>query len=155
MRWIIFFLLFNLFSGVIVAAEKRNQLEELLIWKISDELKLTSTEEKKFSEVLKHLNEEKALLNKSMGQSIEAMSKAPTVKAKEAELSHYKKLVKSYAKLSEQEIDRLKPLLGLDRTVQYLNIKQDLTNKIKTLLSSENGGKGGKPLPDPKLIEEK
>jgi DNA anti-recombination protein RmuC len=138
-----------------LATEKRNQLEELLIWKMSDELKLSSVEEKKFSEILKSLNDEKANLNQSLQQSVDAMTKASTAKAKEAELTRYRKLTQSYAKLSEQEIDRLKPLLGVDRMVQYLSIKQDLTNKIKTLLSNENGGKAGKPLPSPKLIEEK
>lgn len=137
-----------------MAAEKRNQLEELMIWKMSDELKLTSIEEKKFSEILKNLNEEKANLNLSLQKSVDSMTKASSTKAKEAELGNYRKLLQSYGKLSEQEIDRLKPVLGVDRLVQYLNVKQELTNKIKTLLSSEGSG-SGKPLPSPKIIEEK
>lgn len=153
--WITILLLFNLFSAAALAAEKRNQLEELLIWKMSDELKLSSIEEKKFAQILKNLNEEKSTLNQALQSSIEAMGKASTSKAKEAELSKYMRLTQNYGKLGEQEIDRLKPLLGVDRLVQYLNIKQDLTNKIKTLLSSENGGKSAKPLPSPKIIEEK
>ncbi|KYG67319.1 hypothetical protein AZI86_09995 [Bdellovibrio bacteriovorus] len=154
--WITILLLFNLFSAASLAAEKRNQLEELLIWKMSDELNLSSIEEKKFAEILKNLNEEKASLNQALQSSVEAMGKASTSKTKEAELAKYKRLTQNYGKLGEQEIDRLKPLLGVDRLVQYLNIKQDLTNKIKTLLSSENsGGKNAKPLPSPKIIEEK
>lgn len=155
MRWIIFFLLFNLFSVAAFAAEKRNQLEELLIWKISDDLKLTSVEEKKFAKILKNLNDEKANLNQALQDSIELMNKAATLKTKDIELGQYKKLLQSYAKLSEYEIDRLKPLLGVERMVQYLKVKQDLTNKIKSLLSSENGGKSSKPLPAPQIIEEK
>ena len=153
--WITILLLFNLFSAASLAAEKRNQLEELLIWKMSDELKLSSAEEKKFAEILKNLNEEKSSLNQALQSSVEAMGKASSSKAKEAELAKYKRLTQNYGKLGEQEIDRLKPLLGVDRLVQYLNIKQDLTNKIKTLLSSESGGKSAKPLPSPKIIEEK
>lgn len=148
-------LLFNLFSAASLAAEKRNQLEELLIWKMSDELKLSSSEEKKFAEILKNLNEDKTRLNRALQASVETMAKAPNVKAKESELAHYKRLTQNYGKLGEQELDLLKPLLGVDRLVQYLNIKQDLTNKIKSLLSSENGGKSVKPLPSPKIIEEK
>ncbi len=125
-----------------------------MIWKLSDELKLSSIEEKKFSDILKNLNDEKSNLNQSLQKSVERMTKASTTKAKEAELGNYRKLLQSYAKLSEQEIDRLKPVLGVDRFVQYLNVKQELTNKIKTLLSSESGG-NGKPLPSPKIIEEK
>lgn len=122
---------------------------------MSDELKLSSAEEKKFAEILKNLNEEKSSLNQALQSSVEAMGKASSSKAKEAELAKYKRLTQNYGKLGEQEIDRLKPLLGVDRLVQYLNIKQDLTNKIKTLLSSESGGKSAKPLPSPKIIEEK
>lgn len=155
--FVILIVTFNLFSVSFLApagaAEKRNQLEELMIWKFSDELKLTSLEEKKFSEILRSLNEEKAALNQSLQGAVEKMAKADTKKAKEDELNRYRKLLQSYARLGEQELDRLKPLLGIDRLAQYLALKQDIANKIKTLLSSDAGA--GKALPPPKLIEEK
>lgn len=159
MRFLALIIAFNLFSAVIsapaVAAEKRNQLEELMIWKLSDELKLSSVEEKKFTEILKSLNEEKANLNSSLEKSIQAMGKATTTQTKEAELTRYLKFTQSYAKISEQEITRLKDVLGLDRMIQYLQLKQEFTNKIRSLLSSDSGGKSPKPLPPPKVIEEK
>jgi hypothetical protein len=62
--------------------------------------------------------------------------------------------------LSEDEIERMQGLLGVGRTIQYLQIKQDLTNKVKSLLiSPEAKGKTeDKPqatMPTPKIIEEK
>lgn len=136
------------------AAEKRNQLEELLIWKMSDELKLNTGEEKKFTETIRSLNARKAELNLALQVSIEKMGKADT-KAKEAELLHYRKTLVGYNRLSEEEFDRLKPLLGADRFVQYLLIKQDLTNRIKSMLANPEAAKPKSSLPQPKVIEEK
>ena len=38
---------------------------------------------------------------------------------------------------------------------QYLQVRQDLTNRIKTMLSKPELEKRGKNLPPPQLIEEK
>lgn len=138
------------------AAEKKNQLEELLIWKISDELKLTSIEEKKFTEILKSLNSQKAKLNTDIQTLIADIGKNEKNKAKEDALLRYRRLSKSYGELSLQEYDKLKPFLGTERMVQYLVIKQDLNHKIKSMFrSSESGGNAAPVLPPPKLIEEK
>ncbi len=137
------------------AVEKRNQLEELLIWKMSDELKLNPAEEKKFTDIVQTLNRKKAQLNQELQISVEKMNKAASAKEKENELSRYRKTLQNYGRLGEEEFDRLKPLLGAERMVQYLQIKQDLTNRIKTMLAKPEGAKEGKPLPQPKLIEEK
>lgn len=137
------------------AAEKRNQLEELLIWKMSDELKLSASEEKKFADIIKELNLKKAVLNRSLQDSIEKMKKISSKDA-DAELSRYRKALVSYNQLSEEEFDKMKPLLGPERMAQYLNIKQDLTNRIKSmLLNPETIEKTRPKLPQPKLIEEK
>lgn len=138
------------------AAEKRNQLEELLIWKMSDELKLSTTEEKKFSDIVREINKRKAQYNQELQASVEKMGKATTGKAKDEELALYRKSLQNYGRMSEEEFDKLKPLLGPERMVQYLQIKQDLTNRIRTMLTNpEVSPKATKPLPSPKLIEEK
>ncbi|WP_413613149.1 hypothetical protein [Bdellovibrio sp. HCB-110] len=160
MRWIIFVFILIASIGALptaaTAAEKRNQLEELLIWKMSDELKLTPVEEKKFTDIVQGLNKKKSELNQSLQTSIELMNKAATAKSKDEELGRYRKTLQNYARLSEEEFDKLKPLLGAERMVQYLHIKQDLTNRIKTMLANPETQKGQKaPLPQPKLIEEK
>ncbi|UOF02967.1 hypothetical protein [Bdellovibrio reynosensis] len=150
------FILFSSLIGISSqAAEKNQQLEELLIWKMSDELKLGSVEEKKFSELIKHLNKRKSEVGQSLNESIQSMSNAKTPKQKDEELAKYRKLLQSYGKISEEEFDRLKSLLGNDRMIQYLAIKQDLTNRIKTMLvRPEAGAKPSKTLPQPKVIIE-
>ncbi|MDG0816818.1 hypothetical protein [Bdellovibrio svalbardensis] len=139
-------------------SEKRNQLEELFIWKMSDELKLSPVEEKKFTEIVKGLNKRKADLNHSLLESVEKMSKAANTKKREEELTHYRKTLQSYNHVSEEEFDKLKPLLGADRFVQYVQIKQDLTNRIKSMLANPDAPpvkSDKKTLPTPKVIEEK
>lgn len=139
-------------------SEKRNQLEELFIWKMSDELKLSPVEEKKFTEIVKDLNKRKADLNHSLLESVEKMTKAANTKKREEELTRYRKTLQSYNHVSEEEFDKLKPLLGADRFVQYVQIKQDLTNRIKSMLANPDSSPAKaekKPLPAPKLIEEK
>lgn len=154
---IILSIICSLFNSAVFAAEKRNQLEDLLIWKMSDELKLNSIEEKKFTDIVKDLNKKKSELSHSMQAAIEKMGKASTAKQKEQELLAYRKILHNYNSISEDEFDRLKPLLGTERMVQYLVIKQDLTNRIKLMLAKpdSNGKSNQKSLPQPKLIEEK
>ena len=124
---------------------------------MSDELKLSSSEEKKFTETVKDLNKKKADLSKSLQDSIEKMGKADSTKKREDELATYKKTLQSYNRVSEEEFDKIKPILGADRMVQYIQIKQDLTNRIKSmLLNPESASKTDrKNLPVPKVIEEK
>ncbi|MGZ3768354.1 MAG: hypothetical protein ACXVCP_03765 [Bdellovibrio sp.] len=153
----LFFISNSLFCSAF-AAEKKNQLEELLIWKMSDELKLTSVEEKKFTDILKELNKKKTDLNHSMQSSVDKMAKANSAKQKESELVSYRKSLQNYSRINEEEFDRLKPVLGADRMIQYLVIKQDLTNRIKTMLinpEANSKDSSNKSLPQPKLIEEK
>lgn len=142
-------------NSIAIAAEKRNQLEELLIWKLSDELKLSPAEEKKFTDIVRQLNAKKAELNQSLQTSVEKLGKAKSLKEKDEELTRYRKVVQSFGRLGEEEFDKLKPVLGSERLAQYLVIKQDLANRIKTMLVNPENQKGGKALPQPKLIEEK
>ena len=140
----------------VFAETKRNQLEELFIWKMSDELKLTSSEEKKFTDIVKTLNKKKADLNQALQASIEQMGKAPTAKKKEEELNRYRKNLQSFNHLSEDEIDQMKSLLGVERTIQYLQFKQDIANRIKATLANPDSPLKveKKVLPAPKVIEE-
>lgn len=114
-------------SGFAKESEKRNQLEEFYIWKLSDEMKLSPTEEKKFAELVKSLNEKKSQLNEKMQNSIDKISKLTETKKRDTELVTYRKSLQEYNRISEEEFDKIKNLLGVDKTAQYLQIKQDLT----------------------------
>ncbi len=144
-----------LLISAVSAAEKKNQLEELFIWKMSDELKLSALEEKKFTDTVRELNAKKATLNQEMTTSLDKITKLKETKDKETELTKYRKTLQNYGRVAEEEYDRLKPLLGTDRMAQYLLLKQDLLNRIRTMILNPTATKDAKPLPQPKVIEEK
>jgi len=151
---VLFFISLLSFSFSFASSGTKNQLEDLFIWKMSEELKLTSLEEKKFTETVKNLNQKKADLNKELQEALVNMTKAETDKQKADQLKTYKRSLHAYNLLSEEEIEKIQGMLGATRTVQYLQIKQDLTNRIKTMLMTPDASKP-KPLPAPKVIEEK
>ena len=69
------FLLFTLSATAQVAPDSRKSyLEDIFIWKVSDELKLSVREEKKFQEIQKDLNKKKSNLNKEIQSSLEKLS---------------------------------------------------------------------------------
>ena len=152
------FLIFLLFwASVCHAAEaSKSKIEELFIWKMSDELSLSPQEEKKFSDLVKSLNEKKANMSVELREQLEKMQKAKTDQEKNQSLNQYKKILQSYNRLSEEELDKVKSLLGVGRTIKYLEVKQDMTNRLKSLLANpEPVPKApAAPLPEPKVIEE-
>jgi len=138
------------------AETKKTHLEDIFIWKISDELKLTVLEEKKFTEINRALNKKKSELNKKIQQSAQELS---TISVESA-LSKHKKLIQDYNKLSIAEFDSMKKLLGTKKFIRYLKIKHELTSKIKSILASDksmddNIERKSKSLPPPKVIIEK
>ncbi len=145
-----------MFSFSAQALEKKNQFEELFIWKTSEELKLTTQEEKKFTDIIKNLNKKKSDLSLALHESVDKMALVKTAKQRSDELAKYRKNLTNYNRIAEEEFDGLRVLLGGDRLVQYLKIKQDLTGRIKSLLANPEAPKLNekKSLPAPKVIVE-
>ncbi len=147
-------LFIGFFSGNGFAAEEpKSRFEELYIWKMSDELSLTVQEEKKFTDIVKELNKKKANLSADLALYLNKMTKAKSESDKTAAFAQYKKTLQDLNKVSEDEIDRMKSLLGLNRIVKYLEVKQDMTNRLKSALANPDQAPK-KPLPAPKVIEE-
>lgn len=157
---LILFLSFSLsqkiYSSQIDPETKKTHLEDIFIWKICDELKLSVQEEKKFTEINKLLNKKKSEINKKIQLTIQDLSKNPT----ESALNNYKKLIQDYNQLSISEFDSMRKLLGNNKFANYIKIKNELTSKIKTMLlndklSEEKIEINQKKLPPPKVIIEK
>ena len=132
---------------------KATHLEELLIWKVSDELKLKPAEEKSFAEIIKKLNLEKAQLSENIQKEISALKDEKSEKNLQALLKNHRKSISNYSRLTEKEFDQLSKLLGPQRMSQYLVIKQDITQRIKSLLSTPENKSTPANLPPPKFIE--
>lgn len=137
--------------------KKKNSVEEIFIWKMSDELKLSAQEEKKFSEIHKDLNRKKAELQAELQKLSYASHDNPGLtKPQIADVvKKYKKTLMEYNSLNLQELDKMKTLLGERRFLDYLAIKQDINLKLKSLVLGEDSQKSAKPLPPPQIIEEK
>lgn len=140
-------------SATTEAELKKSHLEDIFIWKMSDELKLTASEEKKFTEIHRTLNKRKSELNKKIQESIINLKD----KDNEQSLKAHKKLLQEYNQLSITEFDLIKSLLGSKKFISYLKIKNELTSKVKSILIGEraNESKKEKSLPPPKVIIEK
>lgn len=134
---------------------KKTYIEDIFIWKMSDELKLTAQEEKKFSEIHKNLNKQKAELNKKIQDTTQQLSDNPIL------AKTLRKAIVEYNQLSLTEFDSMKKLLGAKRFTIYLQFKSELTNKVKSLLTGEKPSEKEKkeapatPLPPPQVIIEK
>jgi predicted transcriptional regulator len=133
---------------------KKTQLEDIFIWKMSDELKLTAQQEKAFTELSKSLNKKKSELNKQIQDAVQNLGG----KNQEADLLKYRKLINEYSQLSVKEFDSIKRLLGSEKFTEYLKIKYELTSKVKSILVGDKpADKKEQPvsLPPPKVIVEK
>lgn len=141
-----------------VSEPKRNQLEELFIWKLSDELKLGPAEEKKFSDLVRHLNQKKLKDTQKIEQVTKDLLSAKSDKEKETVFKELKKAYHEYNQLSLTELEEMKKLLGIQRLSNYLSVKQELTTKVKSLLIQKTDDPDKKDnrknLPPPKVIEE-
>jgi hypothetical protein len=133
-------------------SNKSKKLEELFIWKISDELKLSTPQEKTFGELFKNLNQKKLELAHKQEDILSKLDKADEKNLKDL-LKSYRQTLEEYNKLQLSEIDSFRKNFGDTKAAKYLVVKRDLTNKVKTLLT-EKTEKAEKELPPPKVIEE-
>lgn len=134
----------------------KNQIETFYIWKLSDELALDVHQEQKFAEITRSLNTQKNDLANQMQQSLEKMKSLKDNTAIGKELNNYRSIQKKYLNIADVEVQRVLNLLGPVKTAQYLIEKQNLTNKLKSVLANPKA-QPEKPakLPPPKIIQEK
>lgn len=136
-------------------ASRKNYLEDIFIWKISDELKLSPKEEKLFSETTKKLNKKKFDLMKQIQASVSTFGE----KTSDGDLKKYRQLLQQYNQLSVEEFDSVKKIFTPQKMVQYLKVKSELNTKMKSLLAGDsNSDKAAdlnKKIPKPQVIIEK
>ena len=147
-------LLFILSLEMSAQAETKNKLEELFIWKVSDELKLSIPEEKKFTTLLRGLSAKKEKLNADIQGNLQQLGEDKTSKEKEKHLTEQKRLLRAYNELSLDEAEQIQKILGVDRAARYFIIKNELTNKLKLMLSPAENQPTEKLAP-PKILEDK
>lgn len=136
--------------------EGHSRLEELIIWKISDELKLPVKVEEKFAQSFRDLNAKKVKLSKKQNELLAQVPQVKNEKQKRDWLSQYRQVAKDLAQLSSDELEQMQKILGEDKVIQYLALKGDLSQRIRSLMvSPEKPSSAPSKLPPPKIIEEK
>ncbi|MBL7556783.1 MAG: hypothetical protein JNM24_13255 [Bdellovibrionaceae bacterium] len=130
------------------------KFEDLFIWKVSEELKLTQKEETLVSEIIKETNRKKQESNAHLEALYRKMNQESAISGKKDILNKIRSLHKEQLSISLEEIDRLNKGIGIKKLGLYLEIKRDLSEKIKNVWS-QNEKKPDKALPAPKVIEER
>lgn len=161
-RYLILFSI--LFAGSSYSiAQKANRVEELMIWKISEELKLSVKEEKDLSALIKSLDEEKSASSEKIDSLIQQLATEKEEKIPKL-MSQYRAALNKYNSISIDEFNKIQKILPKNKAAKYFVIKADLTKKIRNLLALGDRPRDRvhekpklekqAPLADPKIIEE-
>lgn len=118
------------------ANQERSRLDDLFIWKASEELKLPPEQEQKFTEIINDLNSRKRKATEKMEDAIRRLGAVRSRAEADKALAVHREALKEYQAVQTAELDRLKPLLGSEKLARYLVVKSELTEKLKQLLSS-------------------
>ena len=130
------------------------KFEDLFIWKISDELKLTPQEEAVVSEIIKSSNKKKTDSNIEIDSLNERLKAETTDAARKIVYAKLRSAHKVQLNITLEELEKLNKSIGLKKLGLYLEIKKDLADKIKSIWNQKEK-KEGSLLPPPKIIEEK
>lgn len=117
-------------------SKERARLEELFIWKTSEELKLQPSDELKFTEVIHDLNKRRRDANVRMDNALTALNAAKTKPEFEKALSAHRAALRETQALQTTELDRLRPLLGSEKLAKYILAKSSILEKLKSMLAS-------------------
>lgn len=146
-------------------AETKNRLEDLMLWKLTEELHLNGQDEKKLTDIYKQAYEKKILNQQALSKLIDNQSKTKTRIEKSKFISDYKKLLSEYNEINIEEVSKVEKAFGAEKAAQYILVKLELATKIKSLIVADKAEKTDKSekedkaeqkatLPDPKIIEE-
>ena len=129
--------LYTLLLSANTDTTKKNQIEDIFIWKISDELQLSAKQEKEFGDIHRTLNKKKAELSEQI-KSMQTDPKKATIKMS---VFYQNKLIKKNRtllmqlnQLSVDEFDSMKKLMGPEKFLEYLFLKQELNSKFKSMV---------------------
>lgn len=123
----------------------RSRLDELFIWKASEELKLTPEVEQKFTDIIRELGARKRQAAQQMEKVVAELDAAKTKPQAEKALARLRDAINEYHAIQIAEVDRLKPLLGPEKLARYFVVKDALSAKLKAMLSAPSAN----PAPAP------
>lgn len=116
----------------LVDREKR-RLEELFIWKMSEELKLPVEIESSFAEAIRTLNREKSKSLADIEAALVAIDQAKTKTESEKAVKRYERAIRKFGDVPIREVSRLRKVLGAERLSRYLVSKSQMAEKLKAM----------------------
>lgn len=149
-------------------AEKANRIEDLFVWKISEELKLSVKEEKDLTILIHDLNKRKLVATDYVQSVIVQMAQENNFSKKKSGskklLQEYQRALQKYNDIALDEVRLIQKIFTADKATKYFVIKSELSQKIRNLLSTPERAQDrstgpvrpevSKKLPEPKIIEE-
>lgn len=122
------------------SSKERSRLEELFIWKTSEELKLPPSSEQKYAETIHSLNSRRREANSKMDEALASLAQVKTKAETEKALAAHRAALREVQAVQTAEIDRLRPLLGPEKLAQYIVVKSSILEKLKTMLAAPGAG---------------
>lgn len=143
----LFFLFSNNLSAATEHEKARSRLEDLFLWKVSDTLELNTSQEEKFKEAFKRLNEKRSQSAVTMENLLKQFESEKDKDSKDISISleKYKKALSEYNHVQVEEVQTFRKLFGDKKFAQYLILKRDLTQKLKNLLSEPSRPESAQP----------
>lgn len=117
-------------------SKERARLEELFIWKTSEELRLAPADEQKFTEAIHDLNQRRRAANARMDAALAALASAKTKAETDKALSEHRAALRDTQAVQTAELDRLRPLLGSEKLAKYIVAKSSILEKLKSMLAA-------------------
>lgn len=120
------------------AARFENRLNELMIWKLSDEMALKPAEEQKLKGVLKKYQDQR---KHALSTQDEALSKLNSMVKKGSNssacptcLTDVQKAMNEMASANSSEFKELQTILGAERLGKFLVIRSEMTRDVREAL---------------------
>jgi hypothetical protein len=114
--------------------ESLSQIDEIFVWKVSDELQLSLKKEKELSKLISSFSSSRSKIILESDQIIQKLAQEKSPKQREVLIAAYKKTVKQLNEISLQEIDGAQKVLGTENLGAYLSIKQKFAERVKDVL---------------------
>jgi hypothetical protein len=122
--------------------EKKSKIDQLFLWKISEELKLSIKEEKLLSEILDDINSRHKKNSEEIQNLIANLGKESSnlelTKNNTKALKNYLSLLSTQSKITQDEVQNIQKKLGAEKAARYLVLKNDFNSQVKNMLLQKN-----------------
>ncbi|MDZ4676957.1 MAG: hypothetical protein SGI74_05545 [Oligoflexia bacterium] len=139
------------------ADKMRQRLEQLFVWRVSDRLQLTPTEEIKFNSEFKKISDKKTQVSNRLESLLDQLEKKKSDTATSTKLlKEYQEVLKQHNALQSNEMEVMGKMFGHKKLVEYVLLKKEMTQKFKDVLThGQTKAVENKTFKDPEVIQEK